>query len=499
MSAIGDYVHYHYNYQVVDQPQESTPEANAAYLSSVYSKARVRSQYMLSLQFLQKRLKMMYQMNLINLPSNGQGEKEFFDLIYDLEHEILPKAAEDMTRGLEMPNTSIPEIAAAKYSIEKTQAIFDRFKVVAQQLAGGTFSKNPIPVLTARMVANAEGSSPAQQARRAYRDAYLADGTTFKIDNSYKGALADHAKQINNILANLSAIESILQGNSMSNFSGDVRSETLAGLLQGTYAMLNIVIGDISEERLRDAMIPYLADYLKKGGVGKVEVAALGSQKGKSIYNKQTEDISININLEEMLTGKPGTININLPGVTLKRTNISKNATHAKVHIKNSTVLGKMLDNSEMSVSLQEFFQAYATYNMTIHDRKNSRAQLNKSAADGMAQMYDYIHASILPTALAGSLSSGDFATFMVINDKVYNVAEMIQRLGEDDGFGFITSDLAQKQTGIKNRHNEIFDNSPHPGQRWARSAQIQDIIRNQAITMQLNISLARAAMGGKA
>ena len=304
MSAIGDYVHYHYNYQVVDQPQESTPEANAAYLSSVYSKARVRSQYMLSLQFLQKKLKIMYQMNLINLPSNGRGEKEFFDLIHDLEHEILPKAAEEMTQKLEMPNTSIPEIAAAKYSPEKTQMLFNRFKEVAQQLTGGTFSKNPIPVLTARMLVKAEGNSPAQQARKAYRDAYLADGTTFKIDDSYKGALADHAKQINNILANLSAIESILQGKSMKTFSSELRSETLTGLLQGTYSMLNVVIGDVSEERLKEAMIPYLADYLKKGGIEKIEVGNFGSSKGNSIYNKQTEDISISMNLEEMLNGK---------------------------------------------------------------------------------------------------------------------------------------------------------------------------------------------------
>lgn len=492
MSAVSEYIHYHYNYQVVRQPKESTPEANAEYLANMYAQNKVRMQYYTSLQFFKTRLETMYKIGLT--PANPQGETEFFNLLHDLENEILPKAAEDMVRDLEMPDLSIPQLRDAVGDIEKTQAVFDRFKIVVEQLTKGTFSKNPLPILTAPLIANTEGDNTAQKIRRVYRDAYLKDGTTFKIDNTYKGALRDHAGQINTILANMSAIQSIL-GGSMKKFNNRVQSECMSGLLMGTFKLLNTVVGDVSEERLSESMEPYIAQYLQNHGIKDVRLANEGSKKGTSIYSKKTEDISINMDLEQMLNGKEGTISITLPGVTLKRTNIVPNQKVAKINVKNHTVLGKMLDNAQMSVPLQQFYQAYATYNMSIKDRKNSRAQLNRSANDAMEQMYDYIHASILPTALAGSLHSGDFSVFMVINDRVYNVAEMIQKLGEDDDYGYITSDLSKKQTGVKNKHNEIFDGYPNPWQRWNRSADIKEVIRNLNITVQLNINLAKAGM----
>ena len=492
MSAVSDYIHYHYNYQVVDQPKESTPEANAEYLANMYSQNKVRMQYMTSLQFFKTKLETMYKVGLT--AADKKGEEEFFNLLSDLESNILPQAAAEMVQKLEMPDVSIPQIRAAIGDIEKTQALFDRFKVVVEQLTGSTFSKNPIPVLTMPLVESTEGKDTAQKIRRAYRDAYLKNGTTFKIDDTYKGALKSHAGQVNTILANMSAIESIL-GGGIKKYDSKIKSACLSGLFLGTFKMLNTVIGFVSEDIIEEAMEPYLAEYLKKSGIKDVKISTEGGTKGSSIYNKKTEDISMNLNLEQMLDGEIGTIDITLPGVSLKRTNIVANQKFAKIHIKNRTVLGKMLDMSDMSVPLQQFYQAYATYNMSIKDRKNSRAQLNRSASDAMEQMYDYVHAAILPTSLAGSLHAGDFSTFIIINDKVYNIVDMIQKLAEDDNYGYITSDLSEKQTGVKNRHNEIFDGYPHPWQRWNRSADIKEVIRNLGITVQLNINLAKAGM----
>lgn len=492
MSAISEYIHYHYNYQVVDQPKESTPEANAEYLANQYAKNKIQMQYNMSLQFFSEKLRALYNVGLTG--ANARGEEEFFNILKDLETNALPKAAKKMAKELQMPDVSIPDIIVISQSVDKTQALLDRFKVIAKQITQGEFSKNPIPVLTHTLINQSEGNNIADKARQAYRDAYLADGTTFKVDASYKGAVGRHNKQINNILANLSGLQNLLNGDMSpkSGFTAEQKSQTIRGLLISTFAMINRIIGYVSEDVLADALADYLKAYLPKAGIKNLTVKADGTGSS-SIYKKKTEDVSISMDFTKMLTEKQkGLIQVTLPGVSVKRTNINKQG-QAHINIKNSTVLGKMLNNSNMSVPLQQFYQAYATYNMSIRDRKDSRAQLNRSAKDAMAQMYDYIHAAILPTALAGSLTSGDFATFLVVNDRVYNMAQMIEKLGEDDDYGYIKSDLEEKQTGVKNQHNKIFGGYPDPSQRWNRSADIKKVIRDLNITVQLYINLVKA------
>ena len=85
----------------------------------------------------------------------------------------------------------------------------------------------------------------------------------------------------------------------------------------------------------------------------------------------------------------------------------------------------------------------------------------------------------------------------MVINDKVYNVAEILEKIMNEQDSSFVTSDLAQHQTAIKNAHNSYYQKEVDPTSNiegQTRSAMILNEIRNSKITMQLNVNLNMVA-----
>lgn len=71
--------------------------------------------------------------------------------------------------------------------------------------------------------------------------------------------------------------------------------------------------------------------------------------KGTDIFSVKTEDISISLNMNNINYNKEvGNIQISLPGVSLKRTNLKNNNTLAKIQVK-STKLGTLLNNIELN------------------------------------------------------------------------------------------------------------------------------------------------------
>lgn len=275
-------------------------------------------------------------------------------------------------------------------------------------MTDGTFSKNPLPVLTYELL---QGNTSIDKIKEVYRDAYLKNGSTFKVDESYKRAVSSHKNEINKMLANMSAIESILHGG-MKNFSTGVQSEAINAFLYSTYNTINRIVGFISEDKLAELLPKYIIDELKNIDENiEVLVSAEGTSSS-GIFNKATEDVSVRLNLSKMLKGQEdGEIIVKIPGITLKRTNIKNNVAH--VNIKSNAVLSKFLDNAKISIPLQEFYNAYADYNMAIIKpgrKAKLPAELNKSASSAMKEMYNYFHAAFLPMALAGSLDKEDFA-----------------------------------------------------------------------------------------
>jgi hypothetical protein len=490
MSAVSDYIHYRYsNYTGL-----SDAGANADYLAGVYSNSKVQQQYKLSTDNLNSKIKALFASKFASLKSdNIEGENEFFKLLDDIQNNVLPAAAQSMTQKISTTNLSRQDLASATKSANELQNVINIFENILQQITGGSYSENPIAVLTADML---DGNINISTIKEKYREAYIQDGTTFKVDDSYTRAVASHKNEINKLLANLSAIKNIQEGG-MSNFDVSLQSQTINALIWSTYSTLNRIVGFVSEDTLAIDIEKYLNENLvKEIQNSNVEFisSTTGTEKG-SIFNTQTKDISIQMNFQDMLNGKQGEVQISLPGITLKRTNIKSNNI-AKIHVKTNTNLSNFLNNMNLNTNIMDFYQAYADYNMSIK-RSNYKtalpADLNTNAAPAMENMYNYFHAAMLPMALAGSLDSEDFAYFMVINDKVYNVIEIIQKIADNNDYSFIESNLKSNQTNIKNLHNSYYQQEIDPLSNIegeTRSKMIRSAIDKSKITMQLNLAL---------
>lgn len=86
----------------------------------------------------------------------------------------------------------------------------------------------------------------------------------------------------------------------------------------------------------------------------------------------------------------------------------------------------------------------------------------------------------------------------MVINNKVFNVAEIMQKISDEtDSQTFVSSDLQQHQYNIKTAHNSYYQKETDPDSNiegMTRSKMIINDIRNSKITMTLNLSLDKVA-----
>ena len=476
------YIHYHYTRQA-----ESTD--TAGYLAAAFSEAKVQQQYRNSIILLKQQMSAVLKAQTPNNPKIN--DEEFFNLLDDFERNVLGPAAQKMASEVATTGMSRADLAEATNSIQGIQQTVSRFTNIIQQITNSSFSKNPLPVLTADML---NGNTSVSAIKQKYREAYLNNDTTFKVDGSYSRAIASHASQVNTILADLSAIQAIGQGG-MNSFSSDIKSQTLKSLLWSIYFRLNIVVGFVSEDNLAK----FIPEYIAKSVHVPKEITITAEGTGKSeMFNVKTEDVSVNLNLKEMLDGKEGQIEVRLPGISVKRTNIKAN-NMAKIHIKTNANLGNLLSRMDAG-SLSDFYNAYADYNMAIKIKKpNGKiysypAELNRSAAPAMQNMYNYFHAAILPYALSGSLTAGDLAYFMVINNQVYNAVEILEKVMNIDDDSLVQSNISTHQTAVKNAHNEGFKQDANPDltptEGDARSKYIYDVINSLNITMELLLSL---------
>lgn len=486
MSAIGDYIHYQYS----NFTGKNNPSDNASHLIAVYTQEKIKQQYNLSTELLNEKLKNNYMSKIKSVSNNKIGEDEFFSLLKDLQKNVLNKAANEMVNTLQS-NKSFYELGLGdlKKDIGNLQFVLDTFSTITTQITKGSFSENPIAILTIDML---KGDMSVSNIKETFRNQYLTNKTTFKVDDSYSRAIKSHKNEINKIMASLSALKSIQKG-SMKNFNTSIQSEVIQSLCISIWKTLNRMIGFVSEDVLADIMPKYLSSEMKN--LGDFSVSTSGTSKD-SIFKVKTEDISLTMDINKMLKGKEnGEIKIKLPGVSLKRTSI-KNNNKTKIHIKTGAALSNFLDNINISTSLSEFYHAYADYNMAIKKgtKRAKPAELNKATASkGMYNMYNYFHAAMLPMALAGSLDKDDFAYFIVINDNVYNVIEIIDKVANDEDFSFISSNLGSSQTTIKNAHNSFYQPEVDPTsdkESEKRSDLILSKIRSLKINMQLNLSL---------
>lgn len=468
MSALGKYIHYHYN----NVSKGHTPADNKAYLASIFNQHLVQQQFTQATDMLDRKIKESYATGFVRI--TGKEEEEFFNLLNDIQNNVLPKAAEEMSNEIEMPDIMSKELKESLNSISDMQKIIDRYKKVLSGFVDSSFFKNPIPVTTVALLKGDDSSPITEQAtkiKEAWREIYLKDKSCFKVDGRYRGAVAQHKDEINKILANIVGFETI-SGTAVGEvYSSELRSEILRQFMWSTYITINKIIGFISEERLREKLQPLLTKAIKKSlPESSITVTNEGAKRGTA-FNKKTEDVSMYISAEALKEGSIdlGELSIKIPGISLKRTNVPKGVSmNRKIQIK-KTSFKKLVDSSRSIIGdseLANFYQAYGNYLLGIRKYNDYRTavgkqQLTKSASQEMYNMYSYFQASFLPTALAGGLTSDDLAYFFVVNKQVYNVAEMIKKMGLTGFNQGIISTFQQQQSSIKNLHQASYVAGP--------------------------------------
>lgn len=195
------------------------------------------------------------------------------------------------------------------------------------------------------------------------------------------------------------------------------------GITQGISTALTTVAGKIAEYAE--------VEVLNKGFAGTgIEFSQVGERKlDSSGYDTSTEDISAHIH------GVNGTLEVKLPGITLKRTGTGKdeNAT-IDIHLKSSTV-GKLINLSGMGAGgfdLETFYNAYANHNRIALNFETQSYEKNE--IKNMQQMYKAFRMACLATALTGSMNSSDFGYYLVVNDQVFTAVQVIQSVLEGNG-----------------------------------------------------------------
>lgn len=484
MSLMRDYCYYNYNRRVEESGAKSGSDL---ILNTFGNNGAIIRRYKEDMRLIKDKLKKYY-MDKVNaqLP-NPMGEKEFFEMMDDLQNNVIEKAAEKMNSQIDMPGTYGETVAAVAQDASNLQRVFGQFKKIAEQIAGSSFSKNPLPIITKDMIS---GKPSAYKILQKYREAYLNSETTFKVDASYTRAIAEHAGQINTIMSNLSALEAI-QAGGISEFGTKIESDAINKLIDYTWRFLKIVTGFVSEDNLKDDLEEFLSDDISSMfSKDNVTITSSGTQQNKKGIKVKTEDIAIEMDFQKMLKGETGTMKVKLPGISVKRTDATINSLgNPEVNIRiKGTSMGNYLEGLDDDNIMYEFFNAYACYNMALTHLKQ-KAALGKENQAAMDTMYDYMHACMLPIALAGNMNYEDFAYFLVVNDKVYNMIDILEDIIASGDFSSVSSELSQKQTGVKNAHNSYWSDNDPTGKQ--RSDAIIAHIRNlKNITMHLRLAL---------
>lgn len=197
---------------------------------------------------------------------------------------------------------------------------------------------------------------------------------------------------------------------------------------------------------------------------------------GKRVgYKNMTSDISA------ILIDTSGTITINLPGITLKRTGQIQidNATqqaYYTVHVKTSSI-GQILDTADIADSdLTHFYNLYANSGRAakiVQNNDGTIGEIYQHPSWDLNQVYKWAYTSMILSSMMGNLTSSDFAYFLVINNQVYTMPKVLTAiLNGSASFGKSNypktfsnylenpaqSDLAKFQPSIAQQHSRIFD-----------------------------------------
>lgn len=226
----------------------------------------------------------------------------------------------------------------------------------------------------------------------------------------------------------------------------------------------------------------------------KAHIKLTGSQKGSS-YRTKTSDYQITfegVNLQDFQLG-----------VSVKRTRQSPNAKSVLAKVK-TTTLESLLNASGVKIHRESLYNVFANHGRVYYDFNDSdgRGQpipVKKWEYEGFEELIQNLHRAFILTSLAGDLTKADFASYLVINDKVYSILDLVDSFfknGKASGIS-ILSNIKSNQTKIAMSHSDLVKASINSNNYIragkTRSASVERLISSMSVIVQARISLSTA------
>ena len=367
-------------------------------------------------------------LSLKNNGVNDYNEEKIKNLLNDIQNNVLTKAAQQMTEKIVLPENQYFSQGksfkdAAKSLGEILKGLKEAFKTIMSEKTLQELLKTEVT----EAVANTKFSKDSKELKEI-RDTYR-NFTTIPKSFSLKINESPSSARVQKLVKNMIILQNMLNkyknGGKGSLVAGE--SELIQSFIWSTTSLLRILLGFVSEDTLVDIVQGEITDELQKSfqGVKEISISAekVGSKRNES-QNVNTADISISLDLQKGLkTGNAGKIELKLPDISLKRTSVNLDSPKAEIKIKTKAKLDRFFGDGSFGNKTQDIIHF-----ITAPEKKEPRDEKKKHTKD----FFDYLKIAMFPSALAGNLTQDDFAYFFVINNRVYNVIDIIT--GAKDG-----------------------------------------------------------------
>lgn len=273
----------------------------------------------------------------------------------------------------------------------------------------------------------------------------------------------------------------------------DLNIPTLVGKIS---RFLGMAIGNISEDVYVN-LAPNIIQNTFKDLLPDVEIKIVNtgqqrSQKASGAMTMKTTDIALEFYQKQ--GDNRGQLIVQLPYISLKRSGNSSRP-NPTIQIKSTdlqnffALVGQGKINTE---GAKGFIAAFATAGLKLNNQAKVMNQLDDSAtviplaanAPGLADMYNWVHTVMLPTALAGTLNRDDLVSLFIVNQQVFSVLDIINL---DNIWEYVTSTLPSAQESVVKYHQQRWKTSvPKEQKGLARSQKVLQRIKTTKFKMSL-------------
>lgn len=435
-------------------------------LMNRYNAALIERQYKKSMATTREKLVKTFKNDLAPYLKGNQDDDEFFRLLNDVQTKVYDKSAEQMANKIGMGLTAA-EISQTtseknvKEFIKKLDKCITTMKSVFEPFGKGTFQEEVGSTFKMdNILSNINNNGVAQavsDAKAASRE-YFGSNYSFSFNETFKRSFDAQKKNIQSAMANLEVLKKLareVQNQGGPQVSEEV-SEFAKAFLMSTFSYVGKIVGVFSEDFLQKDIKTHINKTLEKSFQNnkKIKVETTGTEKG-TVFHTKTTDIQISLDVQKMLDGKAdGTIQINLPGASLKRTRNQQGGS-GKISLKTGASFKNFIDNMDISNKnkhLSNFYNAFVNY------RRSFNKHFVFSDKNKMENMYSFFKVAMFPLAAAGSLDKEDFAYFLVINNQTYNVIDIMQKMGTGQNLAANTSvNFQEHQSKLRTLYNNTY------------------------------------------